>query len=140
MHPCASSFIWTRIRAWLQCFVAPWNIRRSRLGLKRRRARSSPGPREMFAAKPFRNSVAMARALTSRSTRFTIASRFGHPLPRRQKFPAIGLETFTCAEALSEGAGGLNGLELLSRVDRVLYNAEGGVARTTLVKFLPARQ
>jgi hypothetical protein len=26
---------------------------------------------------------------------------------------------------------------LLSRVDRVLYNAEGGSARTTLVKFLP---
>lgn len=58
---------------------------------------------------------------------------------RDHKIPAIGLETFTCADALSEGAGGLNGLELLSRVDRVLYNAEGGVARTTLVKFLPSR-
>lgn len=30
--------------------------------------------------------------------------------------------------------------ELLSRVDRVFYNAEEGVARTTLVKFLPVRK
>jgi len=29
---------------------------------------------------------------------------------------------------------------LLSRVDRVLFNAEDGMARTTLVKFLPAHQ
>jgi hypothetical protein len=59
---------------------------------------------------------------------------------RDRMIPAIGLEAFACSDALSEGAGSLNGLELLSRVDRVLYNAEGGVARTTLVKFLPARQ
>jgi hypothetical protein len=59
---------------------------------------------------------------------------------RDQAIPAIGLETFAFSEAGTGGAGGLNGLELLSRVDRVLYNAEGGVARTTLVKFLPARQ
>jgi hypothetical protein len=58
---------------------------------------------------------------------------------RDRMIPAIGLEAFACSDALSEGAGSLNGLELLSRVDRVLYNAEGGVARTTLVKFLPAR-
>ena len=57
---------------------------------------------------------------------------------RSQVLPAIGLETFTVSEALSGGANGLNGLELLSRVDRVLYNAEDGVARTTLIKFLPA--
>jgi hypothetical protein len=59
---------------------------------------------------------------------------------RSQVLPAIGLETFACGDALSGEASGLNGLELLSRVDRVLYNAEGGVARTTLVKFLPARR
>ena len=57
---------------------------------------------------------------------------------RGQALPAIGLETFAFSNALAGGASGLNGLELLSRVDRVLYNAEGGVARTTLVKFLPA--
>jgi hypothetical protein len=57
---------------------------------------------------------------------------------RGQVLPALGLETFALSDALSAGAGGLNGLELLSRVDRVLYNAEGGVAKTTLVKFLPA--
>jgi hypothetical protein len=57
---------------------------------------------------------------------------------RGQGLPAIGLETFAVSDASGGGAGGLNGLELLSRVDRVLYNAEGGVARTTLVKFLPA--
>jgi hypothetical protein len=59
---------------------------------------------------------------------------------RGQVLPAIGLETFACGDGLSGGASGLNGLELLSRVDRVLYNADGGVARTTLVKFLPARR
>jgi len=54
--------------------------------------------------------------------------------------PAIGLDSFAGSGALSEGTGGLNGLELLSRVDRVLFNAEDGMARTTLVKFLPAHQ
>jgi hypothetical protein len=57
---------------------------------------------------------------------------------RGQVLPAIGLETFTISDAPSGGTSGLNGQELLSRVDRVLYNSEGGVARTTLVKFLPA--
>jgi hypothetical protein len=52
--------------------------------------------------------------------------------------PAVGLEAFADSGAQSGGASGFNGQELLSRVDRVLYNAEGGVARTTLVKFLPA--
>jgi hypothetical protein len=56
---------------------------------------------------------------------------------RSQAIPAIGLEAFAFSAAQSEGAGGINGQELLSRVDRVLYNAEDGVARTTLVKFLP---
>ena len=57
---------------------------------------------------------------------------------RGQVLPAIGLDAFANPGAPAEGAAGLNGRELLSRVDRVLYNAEGGVARTTLVKFLPA--
>ena len=51
--------------------------------------------------------------------------------------PAVGLEAFAVSGATSGEAGGLNGQELLSRVDRVLYNSEDGVARTTLVKFLP---
>ena len=59
-------------------------------------------------------------------------------LCRGRLMPAIGLETFAFSNALSGGATGLNGLELLSRVDRVLYNAEEGMARTTLIKFLPA--
>jgi hypothetical protein len=55
-----------------------------------------------------------------------------------QLLPALGLESFALSEAGSAAAGGLNGQELLTRVDRVLYNAEDGVARTTLVKFLPS--
>jgi hypothetical protein len=58
---------------------------------------------------------------------------------RGQVLPATRMETFAVPEAPSGAADGLNGQELLSRVDRVLYNAEGGVARTTLIKFLPAR-
>jgi hypothetical protein len=58
---------------------------------------------------------------------------------RSQAVPPLGLETFALSGVSSRGESGLNGQELLSRVDRVLYNAEGGVARTTLVKFLPAR-
>jgi hypothetical protein len=53
-----------------------------------------------------------------------------------QLAPAVGLETFTLPDAPAGGASGLNGLELLSRVDRVMFNAAEGVARTTLVKFL----
>ena len=55
-----------------------------------------------------------------------------------QQMPAIGLETFAFGGAL--GAGSLNGLELLSRVDRVLYGTEDGAARTTLVKYLQTKQ
>lgn len=57
---------------------------------------------------------------------------------RGQILPAVGLDAFAFLGAPSEGATGSKGRDLLSRVDRVLYNAEGGVARTTLVKFLPA--
>jgi len=56
---------------------------------------------------------------------------------RGQVVPASGLQSFAASDAISRGAGGLNGQELLSRVDRLSYNAEGGVTRTTLVKFLP---
>jgi len=59
---------------------------------------------------------------------------------RSRELPTIGLEKFALSSAQSAEAGSLNGQELLSRVDRVLYAAEGGVARTTLVKFLPAHQ
>jgi len=59
---------------------------------------------------------------------------------RGQAQPTIGLEAFAISGAQSGKAGGINGQELLSRVDRVLYTAEGGVARTTLVKFLPAHR
>ena len=55
---------------------------------------------------------------------------------RGQQLPAIGLPAF--ATTCSSDDGGLRGTELLSRVDRVLYNSADGVARTTLVKFLPA--
>jgi hypothetical protein len=57
-----------------------------------------------------------------------------------QLVPAVGLETFTLRGALGGGAGGLNGMELLSSVDRVMFNSEEGVARTTLVKFLPPKR
>jgi hypothetical protein len=57
---------------------------------------------------------------------------------RGQSIPAVGLEMFAPFDASGGGMGGVNGLELLSRVDRVLYNTEDGVARTTLVKFFPA--
>jgi hypothetical protein len=53
--------------------------------------------------------------------------------------PAAGLESFALSEALAGGTGRIHGLELLSRVDRVLFSTEGGVARTTLVKFLPSK-
>jgi hypothetical protein len=59
---------------------------------------------------------------------------------RGQVLPAVGLDAFAFLGANSGGPAGLNGRDLLSRVDRVLYNAEGGVARTTLVKFLPTHQ
>jgi hypothetical protein len=59
---------------------------------------------------------------------------------RGQVTPAVGLESFAASEAISRGGGGLNGQELLSRVDRLSYNNEDGVSRTTLVKFLPAHR
>ena len=55
---------------------------------------------------------------------------------RGRTTPAVGLEKYAIAGAAADGPGGLNGMDLLSRVDRVLYNAEDGIARTTLIKFL----
>jgi hypothetical protein len=57
-------------------------------------------------------------------------------LHRGQLASAVGLDMFTSSEVRPAGTGGINGLELLSRVDRVLYNTEDGETRTTLVKFL----
>ena len=59
---------------------------------------------------------------------------------RGRLVPAVGLETFALPDAAGSGAGGLNGMELMSRVDRVMFNSEEGVARTTLVKFLQAKR
>jgi hypothetical protein len=57
---------------------------------------------------------------------------------RGRLVPAVGLETF--APSGAEASGGLNGVELLSRVDRVSFNAEKGIARTTLVKYLRGKR
>ncbi|MBZ5662668.1 MAG: hypothetical protein LAO08_19880 [Acidobacteriia bacterium] len=57
-------------------------------------------------------------------------------LHRGQAAPAVGLEKFALPADFATGSEGINGLELLSRVDRVLYNTENGRVRTTLVKFL----
>jgi hypothetical protein len=40
--------------------------------------------------------------------------------------------------AMSKGAESLKGQELLARVDQVHCNADDGIARVTLVKYLPA--
>lgn len=50
-----------------------------------------------------------------------------------QVAPAVGLEKFALPDV--SGVGEINGLELLTQVDRVLYNTEDGNVRTTLVKF-----
>lgn len=60
-------------------------------------------------------------------------------LHRGQMEPPIGLETFSFGNIPGAGTGGLNGLELLSRVDRVLYSTEDGKVRTTLVKYLKSK-
>jgi hypothetical protein len=57
-------------------------------------------------------------------------------LHRAQSPPAVGLPTFASPDASSAGAGEISGREMLSRVDRVLYNTENDKVRTTLVKFL----
>ena len=59
---------------------------------------------------------------------------------RGQLIPAVGLEALTPPVASAEESGGLTGLELLDRVDRVMVNAGDGAARTTLVKFLQPKR
>lgn len=58
---------------------------------------------------------------------------------RGNAVPPVGLETFTFSSALGKNATGVSGLELLSQVDRVLYDNEDDQVRTTLVKFLPPK-
>lgn len=50
--------------------------------------------------------------------------------------PAVGLDAFTVPSVVSEGYCGVNGMELLERVDRVTFDSLDGIVRTTLVKFL----
>ena len=54
---------------------------------------------------------------------------------RGQLVPAVGLGAFAHSER-SGDSGEINGEDLLALVDRVLFDSEGGVARTTLLKFL----
>ncbi len=56
---------------------------------------------------------------------------------RGEALPTAGLDTFLGLGAEAAPAGELTGLSLLSRVDRVLYQTEGGASRMTLVKYLP---
>ena len=53
--------------------------------------------------------------------------------------PPVGLETFAFSKALGKNATGVSGLELLTQVDRVLYDNEDDKVRTTLVKFFPPK-
>jgi len=53
--------------------------------------------------------------------------------------PAIGVERFTSPNPLPP-ASGISGLELVSRMDRVMYSMENGQSRTTLVMFLKAQK
>jgi hypothetical protein len=57
-----------------------------------------------------------------------------------QVAPAVGLDAFAAPHASDGGSSGLNGTQLLERVDRVTFQAQDGVARTTLVKFLHANR
>ncbi len=51
--------------------------------------------------------------------------------------PAIGLDSF--ASSTPEPGSPPGGAELLRDVDRIEFNAQDGLARTTLVKFLPKK-
>jgi len=52
---------------------------------------------------------------------------------RGEELPSAGLDTFLGDPS---APGGLTGLSILSKVDRVQYNTEGGVSRTTLIKHV----
>jgi hypothetical protein len=57
-----------------------------------------------------------------------------------QVAPPVGLDAFAAPYPAAGGSGGLNGTELLERVDKVTFHAQNGLARTTLVKFLHANR
>jgi hypothetical protein len=59
---------------------------------------------------------------------------------RGEAMPAAGLDAFAFSSGTPERPSGINGLELLARVDRILYKNENGVGRTTLVKFLRSKR
>ena len=56
-----------------------------------------------------------------------------HPAPM---VPPVGLDAFAVPRANDGNSNGVNGTELMARVDKVMFDAHDGVARTTLVKFL----
>ena len=56
-----------------------------------------------------------------------------------QQVPTAGPEGFAAPGGEGSGAGGSSGRRLLSRVDRVKYNIEGGTSRMTLVKYAHAQ-
>jgi anti-sigma regulatory factor (Ser/Thr protein kinase) len=58
---------------------------------------------------------------------------------RGEALPAVGLEAFVLPGDFSGNSEEINGLDLLSRVDRVRYNTENGNVCTTLVKLLNPR-
>jgi anti-sigma regulatory factor (Ser/Thr protein kinase) len=51
-----------------------------------------------------------------------------------EALPSAGLDTFAFPEAAQQSPG-MSGLMLMSLVDRVQYQTEGGVQRMTLVKY-----
>jgi hypothetical protein len=57
---------------------------------------------------------------------------------RGQGLPADAAGNVAPASAKTNGGASLSGQELLSRVDRVHCKAEEGIARVTLIKYLPA--
>ncbi len=57
-----------------------------------------------------------------------------------EAIPTVGLDTFLQGAADVSPDGGLTGLALLARVDRVQYQTENGVSSMTLVKYLAGKQ
>lgn len=55
---------------------------------------------------------------------------------RGESLPSAGLETLVNLAARGEEKSDLAGLELLARVDGVLYHTESGTSRMTLVKYI----
>jgi len=55
---------------------------------------------------------------------------------RGEALPSAGLDTFAALTAGGAEESDIAGLELMARVDRVLYHTEGGSSRMTLVKYV----